>query len=373
MIPQSLKHIPNQVVSVALLTIGLLMLFSVPAIAQDKSAVPEKLTVGVMHFPPFAMQKPSGEWKGLGIELLQLAARELGTALELQEYSNVRRLKDAAAHSAVDLTPAAMVSEDLERILDFSNPYFHSGSAIATPLDGQGFGLFHVFRLLFSTTFLKVVGMLVLLWMIAGSVVWLFERKRDEEMFGERILHGLGHGIWWAAVTMTTVGYGDKAPKTVGGRCVAIVWMFASIILIASFTATITTSMTVGELKGKVRSFSDLSTVRVGSLVDSEHFGYLTKEGITAIPFMRIEDGLQAVAESRIDAFVHDEAILKYLTRTGYATRVQVLPETFNDYYIAMVMVPGSTLREPLNRALLGVIKKDEWRRILKKYFGPGI
>jgi len=50
-------------------------------------------------------------------------------------------------------------------------------------------------------------------------------------------------------VTMTTVGYGDKSPKTLGGRMVALVWMIFSIIFIASFTANITTSLTLSELK----------------------------------------------------------------------------------------------------------------------------
>lgn len=49
-------------------------------------------------------------------------------------------------------------------------------------------------------------------------------------MYGGRPIKGLGQAVWWAAVTMTTVGYGDKAPKTLGGRVVAVAWMLASIV-----------------------------------------------------------------------------------------------------------------------------------------------
>jgi hypothetical protein len=71
-------------------------------------------------------------------------------------------------------------------------------------------------------------------------MVWLFERKLNPAHFGGNTLQGIGSGFWFSAVTMTTVGYGDKHPKTTGGRIVSLIWMFTAVILVSLFTATIT-------------------------------------------------------------------------------------------------------------------------------------
>ena len=89
--------------------------------------------------------------------------------------------------------------------------------------------------------------------LIAGAVVWLFERHQNLDMFGSDAVKGIGHGVWWATVTMTTVGHGDKAPMTLGGRMAAIRLKIVSLVLVSKLTASITTSLTVSELSGKGR------------------------------------------------------------------------------------------------------------------------
>jgi voltage-gated potassium channel len=46
-------------------------------------------------------------------------------------------------------------------------------------------------------------------------------------------------GIWWAVVTVTTVGYGDLFPTTVSGRIIAIMLMLVGIGFLSVLTATI--------------------------------------------------------------------------------------------------------------------------------------
>jgi ABC-type amino acid transport substrate-binding protein len=78
---------------------------------------------------------------------------------------------------------------------------------------------------------------------------------------------------------MTTVGYGDKAPVTVGGRLVAVVWMFASLILIAVFTAHITSLLTVSHLDHRIRGPEDLPRYRVATVAGTTSENYLRRQG----------------------------------------------------------------------------------------------
>jgi len=60
------------------------------------------------------------------------------------------------------------------------------------------------------------------------------ERGRD----GANVAN-LGDGFWWAATTLTTVGYGDRFPVTTTGRCVAVVLMAGGLALLGTITATL--------------------------------------------------------------------------------------------------------------------------------------
>lgn len=50
---------------------------------------------------------------------------------------------------------------------------------------------------------------------------------------------GSGDALWWAATTVTTVGYGDRFPVTATGRAVAVRLMLAGIALLGIVTAAL--------------------------------------------------------------------------------------------------------------------------------------
>ena len=68
----------------------------------------------------------------------------------------------------------------------------------------------------------------------AASVgVWFFEDG------GGGGIDSLGDTLWWAIVTMTTVGYGDTSPTTGGGQIVAVVVMLAGVTVFGVITANL--------------------------------------------------------------------------------------------------------------------------------------
>lgn len=63
---------------------------------------------------------------------------------------------------------------------------------------------------------------------VGASAMWIAEGSVQPEKFGS-----IPRAMWWAAVTLTTIGYGDVYPITVAGKVIAIIVAMAGIGLIA--------------------------------------------------------------------------------------------------------------------------------------------
>lgn len=60
------------------------------------------------------------------------------------------------------------------------------------------------------------------------------------ELLSPNSFESLGDALWWSAMTVTTIGYGDVVPGTSGGRVVAVFVMFASVATVSFTTAVVT-------------------------------------------------------------------------------------------------------------------------------------
>jgi polar amino acid transport system substrate-binding protein len=149
-------------------------------------------------------------------EDLHLTYRFIAVAQMEDVIAGVERGQFDAAIGAITITP-----DRLARV-EFAYPAHRSGVAVALPKQtgpiAAVLSYLAVARELGSLIVL-MLGLLVLI----GALMWVFERRRRLAANPhERAITSLHDGIYWAAVTMTTVGYGDVTPPTPVGRFIAV-------------------------------------------------------------------------------------------------------------------------------------------------------
>jgi voltage-gated potassium channel len=79
-----------------------------------------------------------------------------------------------------------------------------------------------------SGNILSVLFVLSLLIIIAATGMYIVEREIQPEAFGT-----IPKAIWWATVTLTTVGYGDMVPISPSGRIFGILILISGIAMAA--------------------------------------------------------------------------------------------------------------------------------------------
>jgi ABC-type amino acid transport substrate-binding protein len=333
------------------------------AVAEEK-----ELIVATKVAPPFAMLGADNEWRGLSIALWEALAQELGIKFRYEE-ATLADMIDGVADGRFDASISAItITHDRESLVDFTHPFYTTGYGIAVPQKSSGW--MTLLDRLSSVAFLQAMGTLVLLLTVVGICFWLAERRKNREEFRPG-MQGVGDGIWFSAVTMTTTGYGDMAPRTWAGRAVGLVWMFTALVITSTLTGTIASSLTAHNLTQIVRGPEDLSKITTGSITDSSSDGWLRSNGLHFTPYETVNDGLDGVAKGEVGSFVYDRPLIRYLVEKNYAHSLELVPGTFGreDYGIALPQ--GSELREPLNRELLIYLDTGKWDALQRRWLGP--
>lgn len=329
----------------------------------------EPLNVAVRVGAPFVIERADGSLDGISVALWEEVASQLNVAFDYQVVELDALLQGMYNQDFdVGIGPLTVTAER-ERMLDFTQPFHSAGLGIAVRQEDRA-GWWAVAQRFVTKEFASVMLALSAVLLLSGFLLWLFERKHNPDEFSQDNVKGIGAGFWWAAVTMTTVGYGDKSPRSTGGRVVALIWMFTSVIIISSFTASIASSLTVNELASRIEGPSDLDRVRVATIPNSFTSEYLDQRFISYRPYANIEAALDALAAQEVDAVVHDAPLLNYQLRQRFDADLMLLPNTFNAQNYAFTLVEGSDMLEATNRALLDVRASPNWNNLLERYMG---
>lgn len=91
-------------------------------------------------------------------------------------------------------------------------------------------------------TVLGVMAAMVLY--IAAVGIYIFENPVQPQVFSS-----IPKSLWWAVASLTTVGYGDMVPLTVGGRIFTTLVLFVGLGIVAGPAAIITTALLESELE----------------------------------------------------------------------------------------------------------------------------
>ena len=217
--------------------------FSVTAQTTVNSPMPDTahLKVGVAGSSPFIIQKNNKDYNGIAYDIWQMIAVDARWNYSVVDYPSVAQALDSLENGKIDILvgPISITSARVNKVR-FSQPYYQSSLSIMSRSEKRG--LWDRISPFFSWKLAVALVIFLFILAIVGTLIWIAERKESPEQFPPDPPRGIANGMWLAIVTMSTTGYGDKAPITLLGRIITGCWMVISIIFATSMVAGIAIS-----------------------------------------------------------------------------------------------------------------------------------
>ncbi|PWA62557.1 glutamate receptor 3.3 [Artemisia annua] len=243
-----------------------------------KIAVPLRVS-----YKEFVSQVPgSNTSKGFCIDVFVAAVNLLpyavpyqfipyGNGKENPSYSKLVNLIAAGVYDGA-VGDIAIVT-NRTRIVDFTQPYAASGLVVVAPFKKMNTGAWAFLRP-FSPTLWAVTAAFFL---VVGTVVWILEHRINDEFRGTPKRQIIT--ILWFSLSTLFFAHRENTASTLG-RIVLLIWLFVVLIINSSYTASLTSILTVQQLSSPIKGIDTLkkSNDRIGYQVGSFAERYLIDE-----------------------------------------------------------------------------------------------
>lgn len=337
----------------------------------DPATPATPLRVGFSPIAPYFTTPAGvdGDPVGFEADVVKSVAASLDRSVVWVASKNVGENLEKLKRGDIDVAAGAIsITAAREAVVDFTYPIVRDGLGILARAETSPSTLSAVGRL-FTPARLALFGGFLLLIVVAGHLVWLAERGSPS--FSGKYVPGVFEGMYFAIVTASTVGYGDKSPVGWPGRVISSLVIIVSLPMFAIVTAELASAITLQSVaQATIRHPRDLTGRAVAAVGGTTSALWVGEQGARLRAVDDFDSAVAALRRNDVDAVVYDAAAVRALASGETGTGLVVVEGSWDLHDIGFAVAEGSALREPLNRRLLNLEEEGTVEQLHLRWFG---
>ena len=226
--------------------------------------------------------------------------------------------------------------------------------------------LFVMVKAVFSPGIQKIILGMLLFIIISAHFIWYFERGKDA--ISDSYFPGIFEGAWWTIVTMSTVGYGDIAPKKWSGRLTAVLVIVTGIAFFGIVIAELSSSFAIKKVRSSIESIEDLRGRAVATVEGTTSNLALKERDQQLVLTRNFDESYKMLKDGKVEAVVFDTPVLKHFLKRREGKEFQIVGQ-FEPQYYGIALQADSPWREIINRGILDVQESGRFEKIYRKWF----
>ncbi|XP_078150465.1 glutamate receptor 2.7-like [Carex rostrata] len=251
---------------------------------------------------------------------------------------------------------------------DFTLPYTESGSRMLAPIKDVNKKSPWTFLEPWTPTLWLTTGAFVFL---TGITVWLIEHRVNKEFRGNRT-YQMGSILYFAFSTLV-FAHRERMVSNLS-RIVVITWVFVVLILQQSYTASLSSKLTVEQLQATVTSIEQVIKAgqKVGYLEDSFTPALLKRLGFKEEKMISLSspsDYNEALSNGTVAVVVDEIPYLKVFLKK-YPNNYSMVGPTYKSDGFGFAFPKGSPLVPDVSRAILEVMESNNMTKFDEELYG---